>query len=123
MDIPGIVGRAVDTVFNITASIAVTGVYHRITPGAYTPSSGTAAVTDTTYNVSVRTALFEQREIDGDRIRSGDKKILVKTSEMTGVPTADDYFVDSNSKRWDLMYLATEPTYKLLILRGRAHAL
>jgi len=66
--------------------------------------------------------MFTQREIDGDRIKAGDKKLIFKTSEVTINPNIDDYFVDSNSKRWDVMMIGTEPTNSVLIMRGRAHA-
>ncbi len=125
MSIPikSIVASAVNTIWDLTADIKVLGTYHRLTPGAYNPTTGAAAVTDTTYPVDYREAVFKQRDIDGERIRAGDKKILVRVSEMSARPTADDYIVASDGRRWDLMQIETEPTGKILIFRGRAHAL
>lgn len=122
MNLRTIAANARDQIFKITESVAVTGVYHCLAGGSYTVSSGTAAVTDTTYNVSVRTGVFLQKEIDGEIVKAGDKKIFVDTTEMTGSPTSNDYFVDSSGVRWDLMEIGKEPTDSILIMRGRAHA-
>lgn len=122
MNIPAIARLARDTIFDITESIAITGTYYHVVAGAYTVATGTTANTVTPFACGARSAMFSQKEIDGERIKAGDKKLIFKTSEVTIVPSIDDYFVDSGGKRWDVMMIGTEPTGSVLILRGRAHA-
>ena len=117
-----IIKNATKVIFDVTADIAVTGTYHNVVPGDYDPAVGNGANTTVQFPVNVRTGMFKQEEIDGDRIRFGDKKIIIQVTEMTAVPTADDYFIDSGGDRWDMLVIGTEPTANVLILRGRAHA-
>ena len=121
LNLPQIMASARDAIFSITESIAVAGVYHSPVPGAYDVATGVAPIVDTQFACSARTAAFEQREIDGDRIKAGDKKIIFKTTEVTITPKVDDYFIDASGDRWDLMAIMTEPTNSVLIMRGRAH--
>lgn len=122
MNLPAIARLGRDIIFKVTESIAVAGSYFHVVGGAYDVATGEAANTVTVFPCSARTGVFEQKEMDGDNIRAGDKKLFFKTSEVTIDPGADDYFVDSNGVRWDLMNIGTEPTASILILRGRAHA-
>lgn len=122
MNLPAISRLARDIVFDVTDSIAISGTYYHVVAGAYNVTTGTSSNTVTQFVCGARSAMFMQKEIDGDRIKAGDKKLIFKTSEVTIVPTIDDYFVDSGGTRWDVMIIGTEPTNSVLILRGRAHA-
>lgn len=123
INLKAIAEKAVNTAFDISADIGVVATYHRITPGAYDVDQGVSVVSDQPFTVNFRAGVFSQREIDGDVIQAGDKKILVKTSEMDLQPTKDDYLVQADGTRFDLVQIGTEPSGKLLIFRGRAHGL
>ena len=122
MNLRTIAASARETIFKLTESVEVTGTYYHIVGGAYNVTTGAASVTTTTFSCSARTGVFEQKEIDGESIKAGDKKLFFKTTEVTVKPGSNDYFVDSAGVRWDLMEIGTEPTDSILILRGRAHS-
>lgn len=121
MDLRAIGRNAVATAFNVADSILVAGTYHAISAGTYDPELGTDTRTDTETSVRALFGLFEQKENDGQNIQFGDKKILIKVTELAAQPNKDDYLVDSTGARWDLFLINAEPTGAVWILRGRAH--
>jgi hypothetical protein len=64
------------------------------TSGAYSVSTGTAAVTTSTQTVSAVVLDYGSRDIDGTLIRAGDKRLLMAPQTTAGVdltaPVVDD---------------------------------
>lgn len=64
------------------------------TSGAYSPSTGAAAVTTSTQTVSAVVLDYGSRDIDGTLIRAGDKRLLMAPKTTDGedltAPVVDD---------------------------------
>lgn len=121
IDLVGIVNNAVNVAFDVAGQIVDNGVYHSVVAGSYDPSTAVSVNTNTSTNVGVLFGMFEQREVDGQIVQWGDKKIIIKTDELATEPQRDDYYVAADSTRWDLHVIGIEPTRNVWILRGRAH--
>lgn len=111
-----IVGMA----FNLAGEIVVAHVYHQTSAVTYNTATGTPTNTQpTTPTVSVIVGKYSQREIDGQRIRVGDEKLIVKAAELGGiVPTVDDYLI-AGSVRRDVVSIELDPTGTVYILQTR----
>src|SRR5689334_20887707 len=110
MDIPGIIGSAVDTAFNVFDSVAKGATYFRVTAGPYDATSGAVTAAIQNYACRVVFGVFEQDEIDGELIKFGDMKIFIKSSEVTVEPGNDDYLILSNNERYEVALIRLEPT-------------
>lgn len=119
MNIPALVGSSVDTLFALFDSVAQDGTFYADVPGTYDTATGTPGGTTTQTAVRFLFGNFEEKAIDGDRIKSGDKKIFIKRSQLPTQPKRDDYLLDQNGGHWDIEFLSAEPSAKLWVLRGR----
>lgn len=63
------------------------------TPGAYSPSAGSATVTATDYSATGAAFDFAALLIDGTNIQRGDKKVLLSAEGLTVEPDAGDMLV------------------------------
>lgn len=123
MNIPNLVKNSVATAFKVAASMQVACVYHRITAGVYNPSTGAVGSTDTTTAINPIFGVYSQNEIDGSVIRTGDKKIVIRQSELAAEPKPDDFIVENvSTERWEVIEVTTEPTKQVWIVQGRKHA-
>lgn len=121
LDIPAIIRSGVATAFSTAESIWDAGTYYKVTSGTYNPADGTSPHTTTGTAVKAIFGMFHQREIDGQQVQSGDKKIFIRQTDLAVEPQRNDYYVDANAVRWDVELIHIEPTRSLWILRGRAH--
>lgn len=85
LDIKGLAGSLVDLGFELAGQILVTAVYTHRTATTYDPTTG--AKTETKEEATVKAILqpYTEREIDGDRIRIGDRRAIIKRSELRGI--------------------------------------
>lgn len=124
MDIPAIAKNAVATAFRICESVTTDCVYHRVTPGAYDPSLGANADSETTKAIAPIFGVYAQKDVDGTNIRSGDKRIMIQASEMAaiGTPQSDDFITETASgERWDIIDISYDVTRCLWVIQGRTH--
>ncbi|MHA6234285.1 hypothetical protein [Pseudomonas fluorescens group sp. PF-69] len=89
----------------------------RVTTGEYDPGSGTTPVTTDQYDGSGFRENYNQRDIDGSRIKQGDVKILISPLLLDGTDTPQpisqdkilfdgDTYTVQNVDPWDYAGLA-----------------
>ncbi len=85
---------------------------YRLAAGAYNPTTGTAAQTET--EQAARAVFFPAnpyRKIVGQTIAVGDQQMILSALKADGsvltAPHVDDEVVDANSRRWSI--LAVDP--------------
>ena len=61
----------------------------RVTTGAYSPATGTAASTTTTYTGKAARFDYAQRDIDGTLVRVGDQRIYLDVQDTVMPQTGD----------------------------------
>jgi len=122
VNIPAIAKSAVATAFRVADSILKDCVYHRFVAGTYDPALG-ANSADSTSTTSIRPifGVYNQRLIDNQRIRSGDKRIIIKGDELSVNPKPDDYIIDAAGVRWDVIEVDFDVTQCVWIVQGRAN--
>ena len=70
------------------------------TPGSY--SGGAATVTNTDNSMKIIFDQYRQNEIDGARVRIGDRKGILAAESIAAVPKTGDHIVDS-SETWSIV--------------------
>jgi hypothetical protein len=120
---------AIDLGFNIAAQIVVASSYNRVGGTAaseYDAEAGTVtANTRTIQPVGAMILSFSAKEIDGERVREGDERVFVRTSELTGLsePARDDFIVDmATNLRRDVINFTADPTNTFWILQCRRNS-
>lgn len=121
-----IVTSVVNAAFDLAGEIVVAMTYTQHKAVSYNPATGEvpivttgsgATVTPITVNAIV--GGYSQRETDGEVIRVGDEKLLVKASELAAItPNVDDYFLAGSVKRL-VVNIALDPTGKLYTFQTR----
>lgn len=121
IDLKSICVSAVATVFSVAQSIQDAGVFSHVTAGTYDPTTGADPSSNANTSVNALFGMFDQREIDGTNVQSGDKKLFIKQTELTTPPQRKDYYTDSDGVRWDVFMVGIEPTESVWILGIRSH--
>lgn len=103
-----------------TGDIPVTCVYWSMVSSVYSPSAETIVNKGTKQDaVDFISADFEQKEIDGDKVKREDKKALIPSLNLNFVPKADDRLVVSLTEQWEVENVDTDPAEALWILHIR----
>ena len=121
-----IVGSVVSAAFDLAGEITVAMTYTQHKAVAYDPETGTVPIVtsdpgSTVIPISVSAIVggYSQNEIDGETIRFGDEKLLVKASELAAVtPNVDDYFLAGSVKRL-VVNIKLDPTGTLYTFQTR----
>lgn len=121
-----IVGTVVNAAFDLAGEIVVSMTYTQHKAVAYDPATGEVPIvtadpgsTVTPITVSAIVGGYSQRETDGQVIRVGDEKLLVKASELAAItPNVDDYFLAGSVKRL-VLGIALDPTRTLYTFHTR----
>jgi hypothetical protein len=119
-DIPQLSQNVVDLAWNFAESIVVAMTHKSVVPGTYVPANGVDPQSVVSTEVGVIPLTFKSEEIDGKLVKSGDKKILVRASELPTMPKQDDYFMEG-SVRWDVTGYVVPTTDKLWKVGVRRH--
>lgn len=124
IDLAGITKGAINVGFSVAGQITQLGSYVRVGGTAapeYDPEAGTVDEKLTTItNVRGMILQFKAKEIDGEKVRTGDEKVLVRTQELTGLsePARDDRFIVGSVRR-DVIEFKADPTRTFWILHCR----
>ena len=122
MNIKAIAASAVAKAFAVADSILVECNYTQ--PGAveYTASTGTVTPNNTATAVNALFTLFEATEGDSQTKRQGERRVIVKRSEMAAVvPTLADTIVECSTV-WNIVHVEddpTEATWAFVVKRGQ----
>lgn len=62
---------------------------------SYSVATGAGTPNETTITVTAMLLRYKEKDIDGEKVRKGDEKILIRKTEMTGIaePTTEDTIV------------------------------
>jgi len=115
LDIKGLAGGLVDLGFSLAGQILVTCVYSHRTAAVYDPTAGTTA--ETTEEATVKAILqpYSEREIDGDRIRIGDRRAIIKRSELKGISEfSQQDTLTIGTERWQFIDPGYDPADAVL---------
>lgn len=126
INLRGIVKAALGIGFDVGAQITVAATYNRIGDATYTPADGEVSPNTVTIpGVSVMVLSFSAKEIDGERVRAGDERVLVRREEVAALPepARDDYIVETVSgTRRDVISFRADPTRQLWDLHCRRNS-
>ena len=114
------IANAVAAAVNAAADLGSEGVYSSFVTTSYDASAGVAS---TTYSsVGGVTFIFESfrlADVDGERVRSEDKKAHVAAKHLGSVtPTASD-LIRVSSQSWNVVSVQSDPTNSLWTLQLR----
>ena len=113
---------AVVTAFSAVGNIAEDVTYRRKKRDEIIYSEATGSVTEVFEGYPDTSVIFtdyEQKEVDGDNIKSTDKKVLLPGSSIDFEPKQDDQIVKSDGEVWDIKGAETDPVQGLWILQAR----
>lgn len=110
------VGSAFDALGDL---VKVDLVYRRIEPGNYVPSIGTSLdeQTDTIFSGVILS--YEDEQVDGDKIRIRDKKIIFQQSELTFTPNFADRII-YGGEDYSILHIKPDPAEATWTLQVRA---
>lgn len=121
MGLRSTVRQAVKDALIATGDIRVSTNYQSMTSGVYNASAGTQVTSYTTVaGVQVVFHDFEISEVDGQIVRSNDRRILMAATDVSGIsPAAKDRVLTDVSIIWYVQNVDADPTESLWTLQVR----
>jgi len=120
IDLNSLVPDMVDLGFDLADQIVVSATYTHTTSGGYDPATGglTPVVQEPTVNVLE--AVYKANEIDGDVVKIGDKKMIVRASELSTVTSVRlDDRITISGVIWQIVNFKFDPTETVYIFQVR----
>lgn len=124
INLVGITQRASAIAFDVAGQIVVSGSYIRTGAAGepeYTPETGAIDAKETAI-AGVRGMIlnFKTKEIDGQRVKLGDEKVLIQKVDLPGLAEPEQYdrFVVGAVRR-DVVECQADPTNSIWILHCR----
>ena len=109
---------AADEIFRQSGDIVIPATLRRSSGGAYDPVTGSTAGTTVDIPCGIVLDSWEQRQIDGDVVRVGDRRAFVRASELGIEPSTDDQLV-IGGRTWQVLAVSTDPALVLYELHVR----
>jgi hypothetical protein len=113
-----------EAAFRVDAYRSLTFV--KVTPGTRNPSSRTSGTQPTAVNYSCIgiTLGYDDKDIDGEVIKYGDRQILIVVDSLglpsgTAPPTAGDRVVGDDGRTYEVIGTTRDPSGALYIVHGR----
>jgi len=97
----------VATVKNLISHFGATITLTTVMQGAYDPTLGTISEVSTDYSVVGVTEEYNSREIDGDSIKIGDKKLMISSSGLSNLNSFDSITLLIDSVTWKVIRVNT----------------
>lgn len=124
IDLPAIAAKAVNRAFDLTASITKALTFKQQATTGYAPEAGTVSPTYTNVAVTGFFGEYSAKETDGQRVLTGDKRLLVKKAELPDiVPAMSDRFDEADGTVWQVFDVRLDPTgtlYKFQVRKTQA---
>lgn len=98
IDVQGITRTGLVTAWSLASQLVKVCSYvqPRAAATPYTPATGKVNLTQYRFAVTPMIMGYAAKEIDGERIRLGDEKILVKATELSALtPSLDDFIIET----------------------------
>jgi len=91
---------------------------HRVM-GVYDPITDTTTATTTSTTVEGLLVGFEQREIDGENVKTDDQRALIDADLLPGIFPEKNDKITIDGVTWNVQRILSPPTYPLWILQIR----
>ena len=122
MGLKSLLNTSILTAFDIMGTSSDDGlqqsiIYSRVTTGAYSTTTGVTTSTTSTTTIEGIVYAARDREVDGIKIKIGDKRAVFPYSRISFIPSADDYVTIAGIK-WEIVNSfpdASESIYTLFI--------
>lgn len=123
IDLKSIVSGAVNVAFQVADQIALPATFaHYLSAGNYSTASGQTDPNVTNIAITAIFGTYKANEVDGDKIRTGDKRIVVKVAELAGNEAQMIDTILENGVVWNLTHIDKDPTNTVYIFNGRKRA-
>jgi len=122
MGLKSVVQKAAQTAMKATGdALGVCTYWSMSTSGSgYSPSKDEIVNKGTPWlSISFVEMEFKQEEIDGDKVKKEDKKVLIASLDLSTVPKNGDRLEVSSTEQWKVEGVATDPVQALWILHVR----
>lgn len=106
--------------FSIMGDIPTTATYKPLTASSYNAAAGDNTATfGTVPNVRAIEERFELREIDGQTVKSGDKKLVIPSIDLPDVTPALEDRIHFDRKVWEIKGIMDDPTEAVYVFHVR----
>ena len=119
MTLRGDLSKAADSLFSSFVSVMYPASYGQYSTGAYDPTTGKVGGGYGDLPCTVSLQSWAQSQITGEVVKVGDRKALVRGSELGFEPSSDDR-ITIDSKVWNVMGYSTDPAGIVYTLHIRA---
>ncbi len=105
------VKSALDVLFTVAGQLVRSATYYR--PASFSSATGQSVSAEQSVNVTALVAAYRPRELGTVVIQPGDDKVLVRASELAGIPSpaAGDYFIEATTgQRRDVLAVKLDAT-------------
>jgi len=100
-------------------SIAENVRYARASAITYNPETGAPNRTSVTVPLKAWFTSFEERQIDGNNVQPGDKRLTFAVLDLPFEPSLNDTVTDEAGEIWEVMNFKIPPPKILFILQVR----
>lgn len=121
MKLRRMVQNALDIAFELADEILVDATFYKLTGWTFTLSTGEEVATVSTASVRAIEVAYQVHESNSGNVLYGDKKLVVKASELAAIspaPDAGDWFFIGDV-RYDVRVANLDPTGKVWIFQTR----
>lgn len=84
-------------------ALGTTVMITRRVTGTYDTTTHAPANTEVDFTVTGVWASYATREVDGEQVLQGDRKLLIAASALTFEPTPEDYVIDASGRRYRIV--------------------
>lgn len=122
MGLDAVFQNAARTAFGVFKDVVTSVRYETVATTTYDASSGVVSAHGFAGIVSVIFSKYRRQQVDGDRIKPQDVKVLVLPDQLPAVPRADDKFhvVEANcSVTYRILDSSVDPATALYIMQAR----
>lgn len=100
--------------------IQKTVTYLKVGTPTYNPTTGAPATPQTSYpNIHVVLTSFAKAEIDGDAVRSEDRKAIIAQLDLAVTPTPNDRLQLADGTVWSVIHIGIDPADAAWVLQLR----
>ena len=111
IDLNNLVPGLFDLGFELAGQIQVPSTYTARTAAVYDPATGATTETNQTASCRPIYQAYKGREIDNERVLVGDRKAIIKMSELTGITTKSKQdTLTFGGEDWHIVDFEIEPT-------------
>lgn len=105
--------------FSLASDITFAATYVQPTLPTYNADAGTVAPTNQNFSLSAMLTHFSEDQKKGDNYRAGDERILIRAVDLNVQPTEDDYIMDEQQIKRQIIAFTLDATKSLWAFHTR----